>query len=121
MPEHLRPYLPIFVFFLLAFGFGAVNLLLSWILGPKKPNPKKLSPYECGITPVGDARHRYPIRFYIIAMLFILFDIEAIFMYPWAVYYKQLGLYGLVEMFIFLGILILGYVYLWKRGAFEWE
>jgi NADH-quinone oxidoreductase subunit A len=100
---------------------GALFLAMSSVLGPKRPSKIKNQPYECGIDPVGDARIRFSIKFYIIAMLFILFDIEAIFLYPWAVMFKQLRLFGLIEMAVFLGLLVSGYIYLWRRGALEWE
>jgi NADH-quinone oxidoreductase subunit A len=94
---------------------------VSRLLGVHKPGSVKLQSYECGITPVGNARVRFSIKFYLVAMLFILFDIEAIFVYPWAVVHRWLGLFGLIEMLIFMAILLVGYVYVWKRGAFRWE
>ena len=94
---------------------------MSSLLGPRRPSRVKNEAYECGIDPVGDARLRFSVKFYIIAMLFILFDIEAIFLYPWAVMFNQLQLFGLMEMFAFLGFLVLGYIYLWRRGALEWD
>jgi NADH-quinone oxidoreductase subunit A len=90
-------------------------------VGLKKPTPVKLSPYECGMPPVGTARDRFSIKFYIIAMLFILFDIEAVFLYPWAVEFRKLGMFGFVEMGVFIAILLVGYIYVWKKGALEWE
>lgn len=112
---------PLLALFVVAAGFGGANVLLSSLLGPRRPNRIKNDSYECGIDPVGDARIRFSVKFYIIAMLFILFDIEAIFLYPWAVMFNQLRLFGLLEMFAFLGFLVLGYIYLWKRGALEWD
>lgn len=112
---------PLLALFVIAAGFGVANVLLSTLLGPRRPNAVKNDAYECGIDPVGSARLRFSVKFYIIAMLFILFDIEAIFLYPWAVMFNQLRLFGLLEMFAFLGFLALGYVYLWKRGALEWD
>jgi NADH-quinone oxidoreductase subunit A len=94
---------------------------MSRLVGQKKPTPVKLSPYECGMPPVGTARDRFSIKFYIIAMLFILFDIEAVFLYPWAVEFRKLGMFGFVEMGVFIAILLVGYVYVWKKGALEWE
>jgi NADH-quinone oxidoreductase subunit A len=91
------------------------------VLGPRRPNKVKNQAYECGIDPVGTARSRFSVKFYVIAMLFILFDIEAIFLYPWAVMFQQLRLFGLLEMLTFLGFLVMGYIYLWKRGALEWD
>ena len=96
----------------------------SFFLGPKKPSEAKSTPYECGMTPVGSARERFPIKFYLIAMLFIVFDIETVFLYPWAVTYRHSGammLFNLFEMAVFVAILLVGYVYVWRRGAFEWD
>ena len=112
---------PLVILFVVAAGFAGANVLLSTLLGPRRPNATKNDSYECGIDPVGDARLRFSVKFYIIAMLFILFDIEAIFLYPWAVMFNQLRLFGLMEMFAFLGFLVMGYVYLWKRGALDWD
>ncbi len=112
---------PILALFVIALAFGGATVLLSNFLGPRRSNKIKDAAYECGIDPVGSARLRFSVKYYIIAMLFILFDIEAIFLYPWAVMFQQLRLFGLLEMFTFLGFLILGYIYLWKRGALEWD
>jgi NADH-quinone oxidoreductase subunit A len=95
--------------------------IISRVLRVHKPNPRKLEPYECGMAPIGGARVRFSIKFYLVAMLFILFDIEAIFLYPWAVVHRWLGWFGLIEIGIFVLILAVGYVYVWKRGAFQWE
>ncbi|MBV9470848.1 MAG: NADH-quinone oxidoreductase subunit A [Abitibacteriaceae bacterium] len=113
--------LPILILLVLGGGFGVVVIILSKLLGPRRPSTVKNQSYECGIDPVGDARLRFSVKFYIIAMLFILFDIEAIFLYPWAVLFQQLRLFGLAEMLVFLGFLVLGYIYLWRRGALEWD
>ncbi|MDQ3812487.1 MAG: NADH-quinone oxidoreductase subunit A [Armatimonadota bacterium] len=112
---------PILILAVIAVGFGVVVITLSTFLGPKRPNKIKNQAYECGIDPVGDARLKFSVKFYIIAMLFILFDIEAIFLYPWAVMFQQLKLFGLIEMLVFLGFLAIGYIYLWRRGALEWD
>src|SRR5690242_17199208 len=104
-----------------AVGIASAMIVASRFLGPQKPDPIKLSPYECGMTPIGGARVRFSVKFYLIAMLFILFDVEAIFLYPWAVVHRSLGLFGLVEMAIFIFVLAVGYIYIWKRGAFEWD
>jgi len=112
---------PLLVLLVVGLVVGVALIGLSSLLGPKRPSAIKNQPYECGIDPVGDARLRFSVKFYIIAMLFILFDIEAIFLYPWAVMFKQLRLFGLMEMLVFLGFLVIGYVYLWRRGALEWE
>jgi len=117
----LGAYLPILMLVLVAIGFGLVSLVMSSLIGQKKITPVKLQPYECGCEPVGTARERFSIKFYLIAMLFILFDIEAVFLYPWAILYKKLGLFGLVEMGLFIVILFVGYIYVWKKGALEWE
>jgi NADH-quinone oxidoreductase subunit A len=117
----LGTYLPILLVVLIAVVFGLVALTFSSLIGPKKKTALKLSPYESGCEPVGTARERFSIKFYMIAMLFILFDIEAVFLYPWAILYKKLGLFGLVEMGVFIVILFVGYIYVWKKGALEWE
>jgi NADH-quinone oxidoreductase subunit A len=114
-------YLPVVIYLLLGALMGIGLLFVSWILRPSNPYPEKLITYESGITPFTDARQKFSIRFYIIAMLFLIFDIEAVFLYPWAVAYDYIGLYGFVEMVIFIAILLVGYVYAWKKGALEWE
>ncbi len=113
-----------FPMFLLIFVVTIVALLiigLSWIFGKRIPTKEKLSTYECGNVPIGDARGRFPIKFYLIAILFIIFDIEVVFLYPWAVVYKKLAIFGLIEMGIFLLILLAGYFYIIKKGALKWE
>ena len=117
----LGAYLPILLLVIVAVLFGMVALVFSSLIGPKKPSALKLSPYESGCEPVGTARERFSIKFYLIAMLFILFDIEAVFLYPWAILYKRLGVFGLAEMGVFIVILFVGYIYVWKKGALEWE
>jgi NADH-quinone oxidoreductase subunit A len=102
---------------LLAFGMIAA----SQILGYRRESRTRLSPYECGVPLLDSARHRASIRFYVVAMLFILFDIEAAFLYPWAVLFREMGLFGFAEMLVFLGVLVVGYVYCWRRGGLEWE
>jgi NADH-quinone oxidoreductase subunit A len=114
-------YLPIILLMLVALAFGLGSVVFSTLIGEKKYSKLKMAPYECGCEPVGTARERFPIKFYLIAMLFILFDIEAVFLYPWAILYKKLGLFGLVEMGVFVVILFVGYIYVWKKGALEWE
>ncbi len=116
----LLSYLPILILALLAAGFAIVTLLLSSALGPRRPSRDKLSPYECGIDPIGSARERFSVKFYLVAMLFILFDIEIVFLYPWAVTLRSLKLFGFLEMLVFLGILLIGLLYVWKRGGLEW-
>jgi NADH-quinone oxidoreductase subunit A len=117
----LERWLPILIFFLLIAGFAVTNLAVSWRMGVRKPNPIKLSPYESGMNPIGTARERYSIQFYVVAMLFLLFDVEAIFLFPWAVVYRELGLFAFFEMLVFIAVILAGFVYVWKKGALEWE
>jgi len=114
-------YIPILVFIGIAFAFGAVSLLAGWFVRPNHPYRAKLAPYESGSPLFQDARVQFPIRYYIIAMLFVIFDIEIVFMFPWAVAFNKLGLVGLVEMGVFIGILVVGFWYAWKKGALEWD
>lgn len=118
MPEG---YLPILVMVVVAFGFAAIALGVSAVLGPKRHNPVKHEPYESGILPFGDAKRRFPVQFYLVAVLFILFDVEVILMVPWAVAARKLGLFGLIEMAIFVVILLVGFVVAWKNDAFKWQ
>ena len=117
----LVDYLPILILVVLAALFAGGSILLSALLGPRRPDPEKLSPYECGMDPVGTAREQISVKFYLVAMLFIIFDMEIVFLYPWAVVFKQLKLFGLVAMGTFLLVLLVGYVYVWKKGGLEWE
>ncbi len=117
----MREYLPVLLFFLGAIGFAAGTITMSTFLVPRRTNRIKNAPYECGVDPVGDARQRFTVKFYLVAVLFILFDIEAVFLYPWAVTFRHLGLYGLVEMILFILILLVGYLYLIQKRALEWE
>jgi NADH-quinone oxidoreductase subunit A len=121
----LESWTPILIFFLLVAGFAAVSVLMSFILGMRKPTPEKQAPYECGMQPVGTARERFSVKFYLVAMLFLLFDIEAVFLFPWAVVYRELNhfmpLFGFIEMLLFIAAVLAGYVYVWKKGALEWE
>jgi NADH-quinone oxidoreductase subunit A len=119
----LGEYLPVLIFLIVATGIGLALLVLGTLLGPKRkgPDAEKLSPYECGFEAFEDARMRFDVRYYLIAILFIAFDLEIAFVFPWAVIFRQLGVVGLVEMGIFLGLLVLGFVYVWKKGALEWE
>lgn len=114
-------YLPIAIYLLVAVGFGAIVVLLSALLGPKVPEKVKLEAYECGMEPIGPNRIRSSVKFYVIAMLFIVFDVEAVFLYPWAVIFKELKFFGFVEMGIFIMILFAGLAYVWRKGALEWE
>src|ERR1051325_1269913 len=117
----LQNWTPVLVFLILVTGFAVVSLFGSWLLGMKKPRPEKLVPYECGMQPIGDARGRFSVKFYLIAMLFLLFDIEAVFLFPWAVVYRDLKLFGFFEMLLFIAAILAGYIYIWKKGALEWE
>ena len=117
MPQN---YVPIFIFILVVGTLLPITLILAKLVRPQNPHKTKLMPYECGIDPIDSARGRYTVRYYIIAILFVVFDVETIFLFPWAVQFKLLGLFGLLEMMIFLGILIVGYIWIWKKGALEW-
>jgi NADH-quinone oxidoreductase subunit A len=116
-----HPYFPLAVLFALAGLVVLVLLFIAQTLGPKAINPVKAEPFESGNPPKGDARIRFSVRFYLVAMVFLIFDLEVVFLYPWAIYFRQLGLFGLVEMAVFLGILTVGYIYIWKKGALEWD
>jgi NADH-quinone oxidoreductase subunit A len=116
----LTGYIPIFMFLGIAFLFPIVTLLIAKLIRPSTGGEGKLSPYECGVDPDSDARQRYAIRYYVVAILFVIFDVETVFLFPWAIIYKQLALFGLMEMMVFLGILIVGYVWIIKKGALNW-
>ena len=113
-------YAPLLILGIVAFGFAALVLFLSQVIGRPRPNPAKDSTYECGVPPVGNARERFPIKFYLVCMIFILLDVDAAFLYPWALIYRSLGLFGLVEMVVFVALLGGGFVYAWKSGALDW-
>ena len=117
----LFEYLAIAVLFVLATLVALIAIGLGELFGPKKKTERKSQPYESGMTPYGPGTRRMPVRFYLIAVLFILFDIEVVFFLPWAIVFRQLGLFGLIEMVVFIVILLVGYVYAWKKGALEWE
>jgi NADH-quinone oxidoreductase subunit A len=117
----LDSYLPILTLVIIAVGFAVASVLFSGLIGVKKPSAVKLAPYECGMPPVGSARERFSVKFYLVAMTFIIFDIEVVFMYPWAVVFKRLGLYGAATMGFFIFVLIVGFIYEWKKGGLEWE
>jgi len=116
----IHPFVPVFIFFLVVAAFGAGTLLIAALIRPNRPDPEKLSPYECGIPPLVKAGEHFSIRFYIIAILFLLFDVEGVFLFPWAVAFERIGLYGFVSMMLFILILLVGYIYAWKKGALEW-
>ncbi|NOT62958.1 MAG: NAD(P)H-quinone oxidoreductase subunit 3 [Acidobacteria bacterium] len=122
----MREYFPILMVFIFVMGFAVTNIALSHFMGKRKNIREKLIPYECGMDPVGSAHQRFSVRFYLVAMMFILFDIEAIFLVPWAVVFKSLAAQGLkvfafTEMIVFMVVLLVGYVYVWKKGLFEWN
>ena len=116
----LDAYIPIFIFVLVAIGFAIFTLVFASLLRAERYEKVKLEPYECGIKPETDARDRYSVRYYLVAMLFVIFDVETVFMFPWAVILDELALFGLIEMLVFLFILVVGYVYAWRKGALEW-
>jgi len=117
----LGEYLPVLLFLIVSTGIGIALLVVGAVLGPTRPGADKLSPYECGFEAFEDARMKFDVRYYLVAILFIVFDLEIAFVFPWAVIFRSLGVFGLVEMGIFLGLLILGFAYVWKKGALEWE
>ena len=106
---------------IVAVGFAGVSLILTWLLAPNKPNPSKNSTYECGMPPVGTARDRFSVRFYVVAMLFIIFDLETVFLFPWAVVFRQEAVFFFLEMLVFLSILMVGFVYVWRMGVLDWN
>jgi len=117
----LAEYLPTLLFLMVATGIGIALLVIGNVLGPQRPTLAKLSPYECGFEAFEDARMKFDVRYYLIAIQFIIFDLEIIFIVPWATVFRDLGVLGLIEMGIFAGMLLLGFIYVWKRGALEWE
>ena len=116
----LDAYIPVFLFVLAAVGLAVIMLVVAGLVHPQRYSKVKLEPYECGIEPLTDARDRYSIRYYLIAMLFVIFDVETVFMFPWAVIMDELMLFGLIEMLVFLLILVVGYAYAWRKGALDW-
>ena len=117
----LSDYAPLIIYTLIVVGFVAVAISLSYVLGPAKPYRRKLLPYESGIVPTSPARQRMSVRFYLTAMLFIIFDVEAVFFYPWAVLLRQLKWFGLIEMLVFIAILLIALAHIWKKGGLDWE
>ena len=113
-------WLGVVIMIVLGVGFAGVMIGLSVLLGPKNPTPEKLAPYECGMPAVGDARERQSVKFYLVAMIFLLFDIEVAFLYPWAMALRDLGWTGLVQVLLFMALLLAGYVYVWRKGALDW-
>ena len=119
--QMLENYFPVLLFICVGLAVGVVPLVLGWLVAPNRPDDAKLSPYECGFEAFEDARMKFDVRYYLVAILFILFDLEIAFLFPWAVVLKEIGLFGFVSMMIFLSILVVGFVYEWMRGALEWE
>ncbi|MBI3525712.1 MAG: NADH-quinone oxidoreductase subunit A [Betaproteobacteria bacterium] len=123
----LANYFPVLVFILVGLAFGSAPILLGRLLGPHRPDAEKLSPYECGFEAFEDARMKFDVRYYLIAIIFILFDLEIAFLFPWAAIFKEIvgnpsiRMFGFVEMLVFLGILLIGYIYAWAKGALDWE
>jgi len=117
----LLEYMPLLILVALAAGLAVLVVILGHTFGPKRPTTRKAAPYESGMTPYGPGSRRMSIRYYLVAVLFILFDVEVVFFLPWAVVFKKLGLFGLIEMLVFIAILLVGYIYAWKKGALEWE
>ena len=121
MQELLASYLPIFIFLGIAVTIAAIAIAASVLIVPQKPDPEKTSAYECGFEAFTDARHKFDVRFYLVAILFIIFDLEVAFLFPWAISLGNTGVFGFWSMMIFLGILTIGFVYEWRKGALEWE
>jgi NADH-quinone oxidoreductase subunit A len=114
-------YSPILIILALGFAVPVILMALASRTGPRQPSQRKMTPFECGVEAVGDTRHRFSVKFFLVALLFIIFDIEAVFIYPWAVLFRELGIFGFIEMAVFLFILLLGLFYVWRKGALEWE
>jgi NADH-quinone oxidoreductase subunit A len=113
-------YIPIVLMAMLSIAFAAGNIITSFLFGPRVDSHAKLDPYECGMAPIGNPRERFNVKFFLVAMVFVIFDIETVFLFLWAVIFKKLGLFGLVEMAVFLGILMLALAYVWEKGVLEW-
>jgi NADH-quinone oxidoreductase subunit A len=121
MQGMLANYLPILIFAIVAGGLGIILMLLGFVLGPRRPDSEKASPYECGFEAFEDTRMKFDVRYYLVAILFIIFDLEIAFLFPWAVSLQTIGGFGLLSMAVFLGVLIVGFAYEWKKGALEWD
>ena len=117
----LENYLPVLIFMAVGIAIGLIPVAAGFLLGPHKPDSEKNSPYECGFEAFEDTRMRFDVRYYLVAILFIIFDLEIAFLFPWAVVLDQIGMFGFLAMVIFLGILVIGFIYEWKKGALEWE
>ena len=111
----------VLIFLIIGAGFVAIGLLAAWLLRPHRPYPSKNATYECGETPIGDTRVRLNIRFYVVALIFLIFDVEVVFLFPWATVYKSLGWFAFVEMLVFLAILLVGFAYVWRKGDLDWD
>ena len=116
----MHGWVPILIMIGFGAGFGIVSVMVPRLIAPKKPTPEKLAPYECGMPPVGDARERHPVKFYLVAMIFLLFDIEVAFLYPFAMAIRELQWFGFVQLVVFFVILAFGYVYVWRKGVLDW-
>jgi NADH-quinone oxidoreductase subunit A len=121
LPQYLQEYLPILIFFGVAVGLSLVMVAIPFIIALHRPDKEKLSPYECGFDPFSDARGKFDIRFYLVAILFIIFDLEIAFLFPWAVTLGKIGVFGFWSMMVFLGVLTIGFIYEWKKGGLDWE
>ena len=119
--DYLARYFPIVLFGVIAVAFVVGTLLVSRYVQPREGSPEKLSPYECGSEPISDARNPFPVRYYVIAMLFVIFDIEVIFLYPWAIVFDKIGFIGFLEMIVFLALFVVAFIYAWGKGALEWD
>ena len=121
MPDnYFVNYLPLLIHMIIVGLVACGMVLLSWLIGWRRPTRAKMSPYECGMAPIGDARERFSVKFYLVAMLFILFDVEAVFLYPWAVILRELKMFGFWEMLVYIGIVLVGFFYIWKKGVLDW-
>ena len=122
MPDnYFARYLPLLIHFLVAFGLATVIVILSSLMGQHRPSRVKSQAYECGMTPIGNARERFSVKFYLVAILFILFDVEAVFLYPWAILLRELKMFGFWEMLVYIGIVLVGFFYVWKKGVLDWN
>lgn len=121
LPDYLQNYLPIIIFLAIAVGLSLVMVIIPFIVAIRSPDKEKLSAYECGFEPFDDARHKFDVRFYLVAILFIIFDLEIAFLFPWAVSLGKVGLFGFWSMMVFLAVLAVGFIYEWKKGGLDWE
>jgi NADH-quinone oxidoreductase subunit A len=117
----IENYLPVLIFIIVGLAIGGIMVALGFVLGPHRPDSEKLSPYECGFEAFEDSRMKFDVRYYLVAILFIIFDLEIAFLFPWAIVLENIGWFGYIAMSIFLGILVIGFIYEWKKGALEWE